>query len=58
MFPHGPALTSINRALSPIGETAGSPRLVGLASDFNILDATVVYDYAGFAPLHVILTFP
>lgn len=45
---------SLMRISNDIGETAGNPRLVGLASDFNVVDATMVYDYARFAPLHLI----
>ncbi len=30
--------------------------LVGLASGFQVLDVTAVFDYAGFAPNHVMLT--
>jgi hypothetical protein len=30
--------------------------LVGLASDFQIFNATASFDYAGFAPVHVMLT--
>jgi hypothetical protein len=35
---------------------ANEPRLVGLASRFQIFDAMVTYDYTGFAPLHLMLT--
>lgn len=31
-------------------------RLVGLASDFNIVDIAASWDYTGYAPYHVILT--
>lgn len=30
--------------------------LVGLASNFEVLDITAAFDYAGFAPTHVLLT--
>jgi hypothetical protein len=32
------------------------PRLVGIASDFRVLDFTAAYDYSGFDPIHVMLT--
>ncbi len=44
------------RISNDLGETKGNPRLVGLASDFNILNLTTKYDYAGFAPIHLMVT--
>lgn len=32
----------------------GNPQLFGLASDYNIINANFSYDYAGFAPYHLI----
>lgn len=34
----------------------GDACLWGLASDFNIFNATMIYDYSGFDPVHVMLT--
>ncbi len=47
---------TVARISNDVGETAATTRLVGLASDFNILNLTGQYDYAGFAPIHVIVT--
>jgi hypothetical protein len=34
---------------------ANEPRLVGLASKFQVFDAMLTYDYTGFAPNHIML---
>ncbi|MDD2722631.1 MAG: putative porin [Methylovulum sp.] len=34
----------------------GQPCLFGLASDFKIFNATVMYDFAGFAPTHALVS--
>lgn len=47
---------TVARISNDLGETAAETRLVGLASDFNILNLTGEYDYAGFAPIHLIVT--
>ncbi|HEB55623.1 MAG TPA: hypothetical protein ENI98_04810 [Gammaproteobacteria bacterium] len=47
---------TLARISNGIGETDATTRLVGLASDFNILNLTTKYDYAGFAPVHLMLT--
>ncbi len=39
-----------------VGQDDTTVRLVGLASDFNILNFTTEYDYTGFAPIHLIVT--
>lgn len=46
---------SLVRISNDIGETSADPRLVGLASDFNIVALTAEYRLAQFAPTHVIL---
>ena len=45
---------TLARISNDVGETDATTRLVGLASDFNIFNLTAKYDYAGFAPLHLI----
>ncbi len=47
---------TLARISNDIGETDATTRLVGLASDFNILNLTTEYDYSGFAPIHLIVT--
>lgn len=47
---------SLVRISNDIGETLADPRLVGLASDFDIVDVTAAYDLARFAPIHVVVT--
>ncbi|VAX10533.1 Outer membrane receptor for ferric coprogen and ferric-rhodotorulic acid [hydrothermal vent metagenome] len=47
---------TVARISNDVGETAATTRLVGLASDFNILNLTTEYDYSGFAPIHLIVT--
>jgi hypothetical protein len=51
-FTKGNSLTRISND----GDVSLEPRLVGLASDFNIVDAIGVLDYGGFGPAHVMLT--
>lgn len=43
-------VNSLNGCLDPTG------CLFGLASEFNIFNATAFYDYAGFGPVHVLFT--
>jgi hypothetical protein len=47
---------SLTRISNDVGESLANPRLVGLASDFNVLDLTAVYDWELDGPLHVIMT--
>ncbi len=47
---------TIARISNDVGEQKANPRLVGLASKFKILNLTTKYDYAGFAPVHLMLT--
>lgn len=47
---------SIVRISNAIGETDASPRRVGLASDFDVLNIVGSFDFAQFAPMHVLLT--
>jgi hypothetical protein len=42
--------------ISNDGDAALEPRLVGLASDFDVFDAVLSFDYAGFGDTHVMLT--
>lgn len=51
-FTQGNSLARISNDLDPATE----PRLVGLASRFQVFDAIVSYDYSGFAPTHIKLT--
>jgi hypothetical protein len=51
-FTQGNSLARISNDLDPATE----PRLVGLASRFQVFDALFMYDYSGLAPYHVILT--
>jgi hypothetical protein len=51
-FTQGNSVARISNDLDPATE----PRLVGLASQFNILDIMAQYDYTGFAPNHILLT--
>ncbi|MGZ8219976.1 putative porin [Methylomagnum sp.] len=51
-FTQGNSLARISNDLDPATE----PRLVGLASRFQVFDALAMYDYSGFDPYHVILT--
>jgi hypothetical protein len=51
-FTQGNSLARISNGLDPATE----PRLVGLASRFQIFDAIVSYEYAGFAPNTIRLT--
>ncbi len=44
------------RISNDVNELNKNPRLVGLASKFKILNLTTKYDYAGFAPVHLMLT--
>ena len=46
------SLAQISNDLEP----STAPRLVGLASRFQILDIIGQYDYSGFAPNHILLT--
>lgn len=50
-FTQGNSVARISNDLDPATE----PRLVGLASQFQIFDTTLVYDYTGFAPNHIML---
>jgi len=47
---------SVARISNDVGELPGNPRLVGLASKFNVLDAIFSLDYGGFGDTHVMLT--
>ncbi len=47
---------TLARISNGVSETDATTRLVGLASDFNILNLTAKYDYAGFAPIHMMVT--
>lgn len=47
---------SLVRISNDAGETSANPRLVGLASDYNIVAVTGAYDLARFAPTHVIVS--
>ena len=51
-FSKGNSLAQISNETDPNLE----PRLVGLASDFDIVDAVVSLDYGGFGDNHVMLT--
>jgi hypothetical protein len=51
-FTQGNSLARISNDL----DSSTEPRLVGLASKFQIIDAIVTYDYSGFAPNHIMLT--
>lgn len=51
-FTYGNSLAEISNDLEP----ATAPRLVGLASKFDVLDVIAQYDYVGFAPNHILLT--
>ena len=51
-FTQGNSLAEISNDLEP----ENAPRLVGLASKFDVLDVIAQYDYTGFAPNHVLLT--
>ena len=51
-FTQGNSLAEISNDLEP----QNAPRLVGLASKFDVLDAIAQYDYTGFAPNHILLT--
>ena len=51
-FTQGNSLAVISNPLDP----SLQPQLVGLASQFEILDAILQYDYTGFAPNHIMLT--
>jgi len=51
-FTKGNSLAQISNETDPSLE----PRLVGLASDFDIVDAIVSVDYGGFGANHVMLT--
>ena len=51
-FNKGNSLTRISND----GDANAEPRLVGLASDFNLADAVVSLDYSGFGATHVMLT--
>ncbi len=49
------AITDQNSALGSVcADETGC--LFGLASDFKIFNATAIFDYAGFAPTHVLFT--
>lgn len=50
-FTQGNSLARISNDLN----TATEPRLVGLASKFQVFDATMTYDYTGFYPHHMML---
>lgn len=50
-------VTPINSRCTNLQSFVGQGCLYGLASDFNILNFTMLYDYAGFAPAHVMFTF-
>ncbi|QJD30269.1 putative porin [Methylococcus geothermalis] len=50
-FTQGNSLARISNDLNSSTE----PRLVGLASKFEIFDVTATYDYTGFYPQHVML---
>ncbi|MGZ8243987.1 putative porin [Methylomagnum sp.] len=57
----GNSLVAINDAKNQPGCNTGSLGaqnvcLVGLASGFQVMDITAAFDYAGFAPTHVLLT--
>lgn len=51
-FTQGNSLAQISNDLEP----SIAPRLVGLASKFQMLDAILQYDYTGFENNHVLLT--
>ncbi|MDD5034369.1 MAG: putative porin [Methylococcaceae bacterium] len=51
-FTQGNSLARISNDGAPSQE----PRLMGLAANFNIVDAVVTYDYSGFAPHNIRLT--
>lgn len=51
-FTFGNSLAQISNDLEPLD----APRLVGLASRFDVLDIIAQYDYTGFAPNHILLT--
>ena len=51
-FTFGNSLAEISNDIEP----SNAPRLVGLASKFDILDVMAQYDYTGFAPNHILLT--
>jgi len=48
------AITDANTLNGVCDDTAGC--LFGLASEFKIFNATAMFDYAGFAPAHVLVT--
>lgn len=47
---------SVARISNDVNEDSANPRLVGLASEFEVADLTVSYDFAGLAPTHLIIT--
>jgi len=47
---------SVARISNDVGELPGNPRLVGLAAQFQVLDAIASVDYGGFGDNHVMLT--
>lgn len=47
---------SIARISNDVGELPANPRLVGLAADFNVIDAIASLDYSGFGDNHIMLT--
>jgi len=51
-FTQGNSLAQISNDL----ESSTAPRLVGLASKFDVFDVIAQYDYVGFAPNHILLT--
>lgn len=58
---HGNTLVAINDAKNQPACNTGSMGaqnvcLVGLGSGFQVMDITAAFDYAGFAPTHVLLT--
>lgn len=42
------------RISNDVGETRENPRLTGLAADFDIVNLTMQYDHAAYAPIHII----
>lgn len=58
---HGNTLVAINDAINQTACNTGALGarnvcLVGLGSNFQVMDITAAFDYGGFAPTHVLLT--